>query len=174
MPQQDERRDEAQDETWNGNRGGTPGRGTADPGPALAELLDRHAAGAAAAARIGEAVRRSTKPYLCPGSAMAVLRWHAAAGPEPRRPIRFDLFTRAYYVGRNASYTARQLVGQGLVEKWTTPGDRRAATIRLTEAGLRWCGEMAALLDGAGADADRAEPGRAETGRADASRALAA
>lgn len=46
-----------------------------------------------------------------------------------------DLMERGYYLGSNASYSLKQLVEAGYVERGANQRDRRAARLRLTERG---------------------------------------
>jgi len=50
-----------------------------------------------------------------------------------------DLMDRGHYLGSNASYSLKQLVQSGYVDRSASPRDRRSARIRLTDKGKRLC-----------------------------------
>ncbi|MDN3719218.1 winged helix DNA-binding protein [Roseibium salinum] len=50
-----------------------------------------------------------------------------------------DLMDRGHYLGSNASYSLKQLVQSGYVDRTASPRDRRSARIRLTDKGKRLC-----------------------------------
>ena len=50
-----------------------------------------------------------------------------------------DLMDRGHYLGSNASYSLKQLVQFGYVDRTPSPRDRRSARIRLTDKGKRLC-----------------------------------
>ena len=50
-----------------------------------------------------------------------------------------DLMDRGHYLGSNASYSLKQLVQSGYVDRTASARDRRSARIRLTDKGRRLC-----------------------------------
>lgn len=56
-----------------------------------------------------------------------------------------DLMERGYYLGSNASYSLKQLVEAGYVERGSDQRDRRAARLRLTERGRALRAELTRL-----------------------------
>lgn len=50
-----------------------------------------------------------------------------------------DLMDRGHYLGSNASYSLKQLVQCGYVDRSASARDRRSARIRLTDKGKRLC-----------------------------------
>lgn len=50
-----------------------------------------------------------------------------------------DLMDRGHYLGSNASYSLKQLVQCGYVDRSASARDRRSARIRLTDKGRRLC-----------------------------------
>ncbi|WP_460080589.1 MarR family winged helix-turn-helix transcriptional regulator [Roseibium sp. LAB1] len=50
-----------------------------------------------------------------------------------------DLMDRGHYLGSNASYSLKQLVQSGYVDRTASARDRRSARIRLTEKGKMLC-----------------------------------
>jgi len=50
-----------------------------------------------------------------------------------------DLMDRGHYIGSNASYSLKQLVQSGYVDRTASARDRRSARIRLTEKGKTLC-----------------------------------
>ncbi|MCV0425415.1 MAG: winged helix DNA-binding protein, partial [Roseibium sp.] len=50
-----------------------------------------------------------------------------------------DLMDRGHYLGSNASYSLKQLVQTGYVDRTPSPRDRRSARIRLTDKGKKLC-----------------------------------
>ncbi len=50
-----------------------------------------------------------------------------------------DLMDRGHYLGSNASYSLKQLVQSGYVDRTASERDRRSARIRLTEKGKQLC-----------------------------------
>ncbi|WP_434055872.1 MAG: winged helix DNA-binding protein [Roseibium sp.] len=50
-----------------------------------------------------------------------------------------DLMDRGHYLGSNASYSLKQLVQSGYVDRTASARDRRSARIRLTEKGRTLC-----------------------------------
>ena len=57
-----------------------------------------------------------------------------------------DLLDRGYYLGSNASYSLKQLVESGYLERGASPRDRRLARISLSTKGQLLC-ERLKLLD---------------------------
>ena len=54
-----------------------------------------------------------------------------------------DLVERGYYLGSNASYNIKQLVGCGLVVQERSPHDRRSLRVSLTDKGEELCQQIA-------------------------------
>ncbi|TYC53073.1 winged helix DNA-binding protein [Rhodobacterales bacterium] len=55
-----------------------------------------------------------------------------------------DLMDRGHYLGSNASYSLKQLVQSGYVDRTASARDRRSARIRLTEKGHKLCNAITA------------------------------
>ncbi|MHA7776927.1 MarR family transcriptional regulator [Roseibium sp. M-1] len=55
-----------------------------------------------------------------------------------------DLMDRGHYLGSNASYSLKQLVQSGYVDRTASARDRRSARIRLTEKGKLLCNAIKA------------------------------
>ena len=55
-----------------------------------------------------------------------------------------DLMDRGHYLGSNASYSLKQLVQAGYVDRTASARDRRSARIRLTEKGKDLCNAIKA------------------------------
>jgi len=55
-----------------------------------------------------------------------------------------DLMDRGHYLGSNASYSLKQLVQAGYVDRTASARDRRSARIRLTEKGRKLCSAIKA------------------------------
>lgn len=55
-----------------------------------------------------------------------------------------DLMDRGHYLGSNASYSLKQLVQSGYVDRTASARDRRSARIRLTEKGKILCNAIKA------------------------------
>lgn len=53
-----------------------------------------------------------------------------------------DLVERGYYLGSNASYNIKQLVGCGLVVQERSPHDRRSLRVSLTDKGEELCQQI--------------------------------
>lgn len=53
-----------------------------------------------------------------------------------------DLMDRGHYLGSNASYSLKQLVQSGYVDRTASARDRRSARIRLTEKGKTLCQDI--------------------------------
>lgn len=53
-----------------------------------------------------------------------------------------DLLDRGHYLGSNASYSLKQLVQAGYVDRTPSQRDRRSARIKLTEKGKRLCDDV--------------------------------
>ena len=58
-----------------------------------------------------------------------------------------DLMDRGHYLGSNASYSLKQLVQSGYVDRTPSPRDRRSARIRLTDKGKKLCKTIKAADD---------------------------
>ncbi|HYG90246.1 MAG TPA: MarR family winged helix-turn-helix transcriptional regulator [Azospirillum sp.] len=56
-----------------------------------------------------------------------------------------DLMERGYYLGSNASYSLKQLVEAGYVERGSDQRDRRAARLRLTDRGRKLRADLTRL-----------------------------
>ncbi len=53
-----------------------------------------------------------------------------------------DLMDRGHYLGSNASYSLKQLVQSGYVDRTASARDRRSARIRLTDKGKQLCADI--------------------------------
>lgn len=132
--------------TLNGSNGQAERRGNSDNG------LSRHAVSQLDLARLIDRVSRRFLDYLrleltrldvddiSPSQVMVLLT--IGTGEIAVR----DLLDRGYYLGSNASYSLKQLVESGYLERGASPRDRRLARISLSTKGQLLC-ERLKLLD---------------------------